>query len=920
MSVERIDIVITENGSRTVSRNIEQIGTSARGAGSAVTALTGLLSTLGLSLGISQLIKYADTYQNIQNRLQIVTTSTQNLNRVTEELFQIAQRTRVGFEATAQIYSRLAQNTQRLGISQKELLGVVETINKTVAISGATSIEARNALIQFSQGMASGTLRGDELRSVLEQLPGLAQQIAKGMGVAYEDLRKLAKDGKLTPDTILTALKKQAQEVDELFKKMTPTISQSMELVRNSFIRFIGQMNQANGVAGLFSNSLKFIADNMEAFAAGLFVVTAALTAMAAASAVAALANPFVLAVTAIAAAVTALQLFGDQWQLYSVGVRDSSNYIVSFKDVVLGTFAVATTYVKQAWASISEAAVSAYGQATTLWAQYGPTLSAYFNSALEFYKSYLDTLIGVGVGTYNSIVGIWNAYSSDIAAAVAPVVGFLQGVYTSIAETGAAAYRFIVDNWSGFASTVGGYVAQFADIVRTVANTVIGIFVGLVNASVQAFSALPAALGDIGFRAANALIEPIIGGINKVISGLNSLGAGLTPFQGGGLNNPFAGAASNLGQGVAKSFSDALSRDYVGETGAAIKKAVEESRAGKVVAESFTDALKRDYVREFGGALTPGLRSALDEIDREAQKRARARQEAIDRGSLNPGGTPGSLGRPVGKDGKGSKSTGEEATDPFLEAQKKLLKDIKGPLDDYLLNMRALDQLLKDGKITNEEYERSWEKIRLKLLETRTDAMSGIERGLIKIHQEASNTAKLVEDALTNAFKKAEDTFVNFIKTGKINFKDFATSIIEDLARIAFKQAVTAPLSGFLSSFFGGAGGGGGGGGSLFGFGGSISNFLGSLFNFNPFGFATGGDFTVPETGKGVDSSLVAFRASPGEVVSVNRPGASGGSAGGRTIVNFNISTPNPEAFRQSEAQIAAKMQRIASRAGRVS
>ena len=918
MSVERIDIVITENGSRTVSRNIEQIGTSARGAGSAVTALTGLLSTLGLSLGISQLIKYADTYQNIQNRLQIVTTSTQNLNRVTEELFQIAQRTRVGFEATAQIYSRLAQNTQRLGISQKELLGVVETINKTVALSGATSIEARNALIQFSQGMASGTLRGDELRSVLEQLPGLAQQIAKGIGVAYEDLRKLAKDDKLTPDTILTALKKQAQEVEELFKKLTPTISQSMELVGNSFIRFIGQMNQANSVAGLFSNSLKFIADNMEAFAAGLFVVTAALTAMAAASAVAALANPFVLAVVAIAAAATALQLFGDQWQLYAVGVRDSSNVIVTFKDVVLATFSVATNYIKQAWASISEAAVSAYGQATALWAQYGPTLSAYFNSALEFYKSYLNTLIGVGVGTYNSIVGIWNAYASDISAAVAPVVGFLQGVYTQIAETGAAAYRFIVDNWSGFASTVGGYVAQFADIVRTVANTVIGIFVGLVNASVQAFSALPAALGDIGFRAANALIEPIISGINKVISGLNSLGANLTPFQGAGLNNPFAGAASNLGQGVAKSFSDALSRDYVGETGAAIKKAVEESRAGKVVAESFTESLKRDYVREFGGALTPGLRSALDEIDREAQKRARARQEAIDRGSLNPGGPAASLGKPAGKGGKGGgKSSGEEATDPFLEAQKKLLKDIKGPLDDYLLNMRALDQLLKDGKITNEEYERSWEKIRLKLLETRTDAMSGIERGLIKIHQEASNTAKLVEDALTNAFKKAEDTFINFIKTGKINFKDFATSIIEDLARIAFKQAVTAPLSGFLSSLFGGASGGGGGGNA-----GGLFDLLkaGNGFGQLSFGFATGGDFTVPETGKGVDSGLVAFRASPGEVVSVNRPGASGGSAGGRTIVNFNISTPNPEAFRQSEAQIAAKMQRIASRAGRVS
>jgi phage-related minor tail protein len=174
--------------------------------------------------------------------------------------------------------------------------------------------------------------------------------------------------------------------------------------------------------------------------------------------------------------------------------------------------------------------------------------------------------------------------------------------------------------------------------------------------------------------------------------------------------------------------------------------------------------------------------------------------------------------------------------------------------------------------------------------------------------------------DTLTNAFKGAEDALVEFITTGKTDFKGLVDSILADVTRLAVRQSITAPLAnmlggesgGGLASFFGGGGGGGAGGGI-----GSLFSGIGSLF-----GFANGGDFTVgPSTSvgsiNGVDNRLVAFRARDGESVSINRPGQS--NAGEKPVmVNFNIQTPDAESFNRSQSQILARTQASLQRANR--
>ena len=119
------------------------------------------------------LVRHADAYTEINNRLRLVTESEAGLVRVRGELFDISQRTRTAFETNATLYSRLSLAAASLGRSETEVLQVTELLNKQLAIGGSTGAEAANGLIQFAQGIASGRLQGDELRSVLENLLGV---------------------------------------------------------------------------------------------------------------------------------------------------------------------------------------------------------------------------------------------------------------------------------------------------------------------------------------------------------------------------------------------------------------------------------------------------------------------------------------------------------------------------------------------------------------------------------------------------------------------------------------------------------------------------------------------------------------------------------------------------------------------------
>ena len=226
--------------------------------------LTQVFGAIGIGLAIRQVAELSDVYQNFQNRLRIVTTGTADLSSVTKKLFEVANETRVSFAATAELFTRVAIATKGLGRTQEEVIAFTRTLNKAVILSGATAAEAKNGIIQLSQGLASGALRGDELRSVLEQLPAVADAIARSMGITRGELRKMGEAGKISADIIIDAMAKAAKQIDIDFSTTIPTISGAFTILGNHVTELIGEFNAASGAAETFARAIILVGENIK--------------------------------------------------------------------------------------------------------------------------------------------------------------------------------------------------------------------------------------------------------------------------------------------------------------------------------------------------------------------------------------------------------------------------------------------------------------------------------------------------------------------------------------------------------------------------------------------------------------------------------------------------------------------------------
>lgn len=234
------------NNTTQMNRSLNTLHRTALRAGGAIVA----------ALSFREIGRAADTMTLVENRIRLVTDSVEELNEVQEKLFRVAQDTRSAFAPTVELYARVARSTKDLGISQQQIIDLTRTVNQTIQISGATAQEASAGVIQFAQAMASGQLRGEELRSVMEQLPGLSQVIARGLGLTIGELRTMAEAGELTAERILRVLRDEAPQVGAEFEKIAPIIEGSFQTLQNAAVQFIGTLDDATNASHFFTESL----------------------------------------------------------------------------------------------------------------------------------------------------------------------------------------------------------------------------------------------------------------------------------------------------------------------------------------------------------------------------------------------------------------------------------------------------------------------------------------------------------------------------------------------------------------------------------------------------------------------------------------------------------------------------------------
>ena len=255
----RVDALEAKAAADAMNKMAPAASKAQKAVGGVTSASSALNKVLGITAGLlsaREILQAAESWTTLNNRLRLVTDSTEAFNSAQENIFRIAQETRQGLTATAELYQRIATNQKELGLTGKETADIVQTINQALVISGTSGAGAEAALVQLGQAFASGTLRGEELNAVLEQAPALAQAIAAGMGVTVGQLRALGAEGVLTADAVVQALQSQASTVEDQFATMAPTVSGALTQLDNSFIQLVGRMDESTGASANASNAI----------------------------------------------------------------------------------------------------------------------------------------------------------------------------------------------------------------------------------------------------------------------------------------------------------------------------------------------------------------------------------------------------------------------------------------------------------------------------------------------------------------------------------------------------------------------------------------------------------------------------------------------------------------------------------------
>lgn len=253
-----------EQGAKRAAAASEQLNSSIR-----------TLAGIGAgAFGIGEVLRYgkaladtADAASNVRSRLSLVAGTASNTAQVYNELFRIAQASRVSFEDLAGTYAQMARSADESGISQERMLKVTQALSQAITVSGGSAASAQAAMVQLSQGLASGTLRGEELNSILEQTPRVAQAIASGLGVGIGQLRKLGEEGKLTAEAVVGALERSSPAIAAEFARMTPTIGQAFTQLGNSGLNLVGTLDQMAGASSGVATGLGKMADGVDVFA-----------------------------------------------------------------------------------------------------------------------------------------------------------------------------------------------------------------------------------------------------------------------------------------------------------------------------------------------------------------------------------------------------------------------------------------------------------------------------------------------------------------------------------------------------------------------------------------------------------------------------------------------------------------------------
>ncbi|RZV01084.1 UNVERIFIED_ORG: tape measure domain-containing protein [Serratia quinivorans] len=258
-------------GQRKINANLDEMegrflatGKSVGVAEKSFLSLSRVAASLTAALSIQQVAQYANAWVDVSNKLVNAVRPSEQLADVTQRVFDISQSARSGIEATAALYGRLERATRSAGTSTADLAKLTTTINKGLVVSGATAEEASSTMIQLSQALASGVLRGEEFNSISENGSRLAVALADSLGVTIGQLRSMAAEGKLTTDVVVKGLLGQGDAIAKEFSNTVMTMGQAFQVAGNNITKFVGESTSVQTGLKVFNDTVISLSENID--------------------------------------------------------------------------------------------------------------------------------------------------------------------------------------------------------------------------------------------------------------------------------------------------------------------------------------------------------------------------------------------------------------------------------------------------------------------------------------------------------------------------------------------------------------------------------------------------------------------------------------------------------------------------------
>ena len=248
---DQMTAAIKEGNSALIDtiENQSRLGRETQKTNDQASKLLSTIKRIAAAAGVTTLVRsfldFSDTQAQINARLNLMNDGFQTTNELSEMIYQSALRSKAAYSDTADAVGNMGLNAGNAFSSNQELIAFTEQVNKQFKIGGASAQEQSNAMVQLTQAMAAGVLRGQDLNSILAAAPGIARTIEESMGWASGSIKQYAEDGKVTAQVVKNALLDMADQTNQKFESIPMTLSDAMTQAQNIVQHEVKQMAQS---------------------------------------------------------------------------------------------------------------------------------------------------------------------------------------------------------------------------------------------------------------------------------------------------------------------------------------------------------------------------------------------------------------------------------------------------------------------------------------------------------------------------------------------------------------------------------------------------------------------------------------------------------------------------------------------------